>query len=135
VRYQKGQGVPQDYKEAMVWYRLAADQGNPEAQFSLGYMYEMGQSVSPDFREAARLYRLAAEQKHSLAQFSLGYLYGEGHGVPRDYVQAYLWFSLAGSGGDAKSIKNRDTVAGKMTPAQIAEAQRLVREWKAKTGQ
>jgi hypothetical protein len=59
--------------------------------------------------------------------------------VPPDAVQAYKWFSLASLRYDASNkesredaAKNRDLVAAKMTPAQIAEAQKLVREWKAK---
>jgi hypothetical protein len=41
-----------------------------------------------------------------------------------------MWYNLAAVSGDAKSVKNRDLLAQKMTPAQIAEAQRLAREWK-----
>ena len=57
--------------------------------------------------------------------------------MPQDYVQAHMWFNLAasrlppGTNRD-KAVKNRDIVAAKMTPAQIAEAQRLAREWKPK---
>jgi len=60
-----------------------------------------------------------------------------GQGVPRDYVQSYMWFTLAASrftaseqGNREMAGSNRDIAASKMTPAQIAEAQRLVREWK-----
>ena len=61
----------------------------------------------------------------------------EGRGVPQDYVQAHMWFNLAASrtlpGKDRDfSVKNRDIVAGLMTPAQISEAQKLAREWKPK---
>jgi hypothetical protein len=41
-----------------------------------------------------------------------------------------MWFNLAGAAGNADAGKNRDIIAGKMTPYQIAEAQRLAREWK-----
>jgi TPR repeat protein len=93
----EGHGVPQDYKEAMRWYRLAADQGN------------------------------------ALAQFELGSMYDKGLGVPKDYIQAHMWFNLAGASGNAGGSKNRDMVARKMTPAEIAEAQRRAWEWKPKT--
>ena len=43
--YDKGEGVPQDYKEATKWYRLAAEQGDASAQTKLGYMYDHGQGV------------------------------------------------------------------------------------------
>ena len=64
-------------------------------------------------------------------------MYSKGQGVPQDYVQAHMWYNLAASrlppGKDRDdSVKNRDIAAEKMTPAQIAEAQRLAREWKPK---
>jgi hypothetical protein len=43
-----------------------------------------------------------------------------------------MWFNLAGAGGFTKSVELRDTVAGKMTLQQIADAQRLARDWKPK---
>ncbi len=73
---------------------------------------------------------MAAEQGHASAQYYLGLMYGEGQGVPQDYVQAHMWFNLAGAQGDKEAAKARDHVAGLMTPAQLAEAQRLAREWK-----
>jgi hypothetical protein len=44
-----------------------------------------------------------------------------------------MWFNLAGTSGDADGVRDRDAVARAMTPEQIAEAQRLAREWKPKT--
>ena len=52
--------------------------------------------------------------------------------MTQDYVLAHMWFNLSAAQGDADATKNRDRVAGKMTPARIAEAQRLAREWKPK---
>ncbi len=64
-------------------------------------------------------------------------MYEKGQGVPQDYVQAHMWYNLAAShfapGSDRdRAVKNRDILAAKMTPAQIAEAQRLARKWKPK---
>ena len=59
-------------------------------------------------------------------------MYSRGEGVPQDYVQAHMLFNLAASAGLPSGLKNRDTVAKKMTPAQVAEAQKLAREWKPK---
>ncbi|MCZ6473807.1 MAG: hypothetical protein O6934_10240, partial [SAR324 cluster bacterium] len=53
-------------------------------------------------------------------------------GIPQDYVQAHMWFNLAAHNGLEVAGKNRDFIATEMTPRQIAEAQRLAREWKAK---
>jgi uncharacterized protein len=58
-------------------------------------------------------------------------MYAKGQGVPQDYVSAHMWYSLAAAEGLTDAAKERDTVAAQMTPAQIAEAQRLAREWKA----
>jgi TPR repeat protein len=72
-----------------------------------------------------------------MAQFLLGYIYDEGLGVPQDYIEAYKWWNLSRFRAQDKedfevATQNRDDVAGKMTPAQIAEAQKLAREWKRK---
>ena len=50
----------------------------------------------------------------------------------RDYVQAHMWLNLAGASGDAEAIKNRDFIGAQMTPWQIAEAQRMARDWKSR---
>jgi len=67
---------------------------------------------------------------------NLGYMYDSGEGVPQDYTKAHMWYNLAASKltdkDRAVAVDNRDLVAEKMTPAQIAEAQRLAREWRAK---
>lgn len=124
-----GHGVPQDYAEAVKWYRLAADEGLPEGQLFLGLMYWSGLGVPQDYVEAAKWYHHAANQWLTEAQHRLGVMYANGQGVPQDYVQAHMWFNLAGSAGNADAVKFRDIVAERMTPDQIAEAQRLAGEW------
>ena len=66
--YNFGRGVREDAREAVRWYRLAADQGNAEAQFSLGLRYVTGRGVPQDDREAVRWWRLAADQGNAEAQ-------------------------------------------------------------------
>ncbi len=60
--YDNGKGVPQDYAEAINWYRKAAERGFPPAESNLGIMYENGKGVAQDYAEAANWYRKAAEQ-------------------------------------------------------------------------
>jgi len=91
-----GQGVPQNYEEAVKWFRKAAEQGLAHGQHNLGVMYQYGQ------------------------------------GVPQDYVLAQMWYNLAVAQGDEEARKESDIVAKQMTPEQIAEAQKLAREWKPK---
>ena len=134
--YAEGRGVPQDDGEAVRWYRLAAEQGDAEARVWLGHMYEEGRGVPQDDGEAVRWYRLAAEQGEARAQVWLGYMYTEGRGVPQDDVQAHKWFNLAASrlsSSDQRRdlvVEARKKVERKMTRPQLAEAQRLAREWR-----
>jgi TPR repeat protein len=129
--YGRGEGVEQDYTTAVTWYRKAADQGHPGAQWALGTMYQDGLGDVPRaFEAAASWYRKAADQGLALAQYDLGTMYAKGQGVPQDYVSALMWYSLAAAKGLTDAAKERDMVAAQMTPAQIAEAQRLAREWK-----
>ncbi len=59
-------------------------------------------------------------------------MYSQGLGVPKDSVQAYMWLNLAAARGNEKAFKSRDLLEILMTPAQLAEAQRLAREWRPK---
>ena len=60
--YRVGHGVALDYKEAVKWYRKAADQGNAYGQCQLGHCYRDGEGVAQDYKEAVKWYRWAAEQ-------------------------------------------------------------------------
>ncbi len=76
--------------------------------------------------------RRLAEQGHAQAQVNLGIMYSQGRGVPKDSVQAYRWYTLAaGQGGDLAE-KFKDHLEKSMNLDQLAVAQRLAREWKAK---
>ena len=139
VMYDYGRSVPQDYTKALKWYRMAAEHGIPEAQHNLGLMYYQGQGVPQNYAEAAKWYRRAAEQGMADSQVNLGIMYYQGQGVSRDYVLAHMWLDLAASQYPASVRENlndavhyKDIVNSLMTPAQIAEAQRLARQWKPK---
>jgi TPR repeat protein len=130
VMYDKGQGVPQDHAEAVKWYRKAAEQGLGGAQTNLGLMYDRGKGVAQNYAEAVKWYRKAAEQGNAKAQAGLGVMYGKGQGVPQDHVFAHMWFNLSAAQGGEDARKNRDIAAELMTPEQIAQAQKLARDWK-----
>jgi len=123
-----GETVPQDYAEAARWLRLAANQGHAAAQSTLAYCYANGLGIPQDHAEARQWYHLAADNGDDDAQNTLGDIYALGLGVPKDFVSAYLWFSLAAAQGHKRAVRNRYELSGVMTPAQIAEARRLVRE-------
>jgi TPR repeat protein len=98
--YASGDGVPQDYVEAVNFFRKAADQGDADAQFNLGLMYANGNGVIRDHSEAADWYRKAADQGDPDALNSLGTIYYDGEGVPQDYIEAANWFRKAADQGD-----------------------------------
>ena len=85
-----------------------------------------------DYATALRLIRPLAEQGDANAQYNLGVFYDNGLGVSQDRVRAYMWLNLAAMQGRESAAALRDLVARLMTPAQIAEAQKLAREWKSK---
>ena len=130
--YANGQGVTQDYAEALKWYRKAADRGNAGAQYNLGITHYNGRGVPQDYDEALKWFRKAAERGNMLAQYNLASMYEEGRGVPQDYVQAHKWYNLATALGNEEGSKHRDGVEEKMTPADVSKAKRLAREWMAK---
>jgi len=131
--YHRGKGVPQDYAKAVKWYRTAAEQGHAFAQFSLGGTYHTGKGVSKDVAEAMKWYRKAADQGLEQGQIVLGMMYSYGSGVPKDHVRAHMWFHILASrlpGAERRGYaKARDDLAARMTPEQVAEAERLAREW------
>ena len=135
--YHQGQGVPQDYTAARQWYEKAAAQGYAMAQYSLGLLYDNGDGVPQNYAKARQWYEKAAARGYAMAQTNLGGLYAYGRGVPQDEVWAYMWYSLAAEQStdpsDTYAADRRDNVARRMTPAQVAEAQKLAREWKPKT--
>ena len=130
--YVHGQGVTQDYAEGLKWYRRAAEQGLAIAQLNVGILYINGQGAPQNYEEGARWPRLAADQGHPIAQSSLGSMYADGRGFPQDYVHAHMWLNLAAAQGNKFATTYRDDITRRMTPAQIAEAQKLAREWTPK---
>jgi hypothetical protein len=133
VLYRKGRGVPQDDVQARQWYAKAAAQGQAKAQYNLGTLYYNGKGVPKDYKQALRWFRLAADQGEAVAQTKIAIMYEDAQGVPHDLVQAYTWYSLAITSGDKPATLLRNLLTDKMTPAQIAEAQKLAREWKPTT--
>ncbi len=119
-----------DYRTALKEYRPLAEQGDAVAQFALGTMYENGRGVPQNDAKAVRWYRRAAEQGFTSAQNNLGKMYRRGRGVPQDDVLAHMWWSLSAAQGLETARTARDRLAARMPAPQLAEAQRLAREWK-----
>jgi outer membrane protein OmpA-like peptidoglycan-associated protein len=91
------------------------------------YAYERG-----DYTLAFMEFRAFAENGNNVVQAYLAQMYFEGKGIPQDYVYAHMWANISSAQGFEKAGALRDAIANKMTQGQLAEAQKLAREWKPK---
>ena len=79
--------------------------------------------------DALREWQTAANAGDAKAMLALGRLYMQGLGAPQDYIKAHMWFNLAASRGEAEAVTERDALAGRMAPEQVAEAQKQAAAW------
>jgi TPR repeat protein len=128
VRYADGEGLPQNYRDAMAWFAKAAANGNDNAQWKLGLGYIKGIGVPHDARKAAVWFKRAANHGHIPAQSALSDLYLSGRGVPRDYVRAYTWASIA-AGLRGNDNDRLNVIGSRMTAVQIEDAHRRISIW------
>ena len=105
-----------------------AEQGHARAQYLLGLRYNIGHDAPQDDAEAFLWYRQAAEQGHASAQLDLGYQYAW-EGFLHDLVYAYMWWNLSAAQGTETAQESKDIIERQMTREQIAEGQRMSREW------
>jgi TPR repeat protein len=96
-------GVPQDYAEAIVWFRRAAERYNVKAMVRLGLMHYMGWGAPQDDAASFGWYQKAAEAGCAVGQFWLGYCYRNGIGTKRDDAQAIIWDLRSAEQGYAKA--------------------------------
>jgi TPR repeat protein len=101
--YETGDGVPQDYAQAVALYRSAM----PDDPWSFGYLahlYDEGLGVKQDYAEAMRLYRQGSAVGDSWSDMKIGYMYEKGHGVSADAAEALRWYQRAADGGDGTGL-------------------------------
>jgi uncharacterized protein len=130
--YYEGKGVRQSYGQAKEWFEKAAKQGRAGAQVNLGTLYLHGDGAPQSAQMASFWFSLAAAQRDALAFAKLGRMYERGQGVAQDLIQAQMWYNLSAAHGEKRAAAARDALAKQMTPAQLAEAERLAGEWKPK---
>ena len=94
------------YGDAMRWYGRAAEAGDPEAQFYLGYIHDRGLRGANSLSEAVTWYRKAAAQGEVRAQFRLGLLFESDPRLPHDPAEAQSWYEAAAAQGHAKARFN-----------------------------
>ena len=147
MMYYNGEGIEQDYAQALKWFRKADIQRHfialkwirklagkefTDAQYYLGVKYEKCIEVGKISRNAIKWYSKAAEQGHIQAQFNLGMMYYLGQGEWQDKVESYNWFTIAAVNGNEYSKNRLDELKTSMTAAQITEAERRAEDWLSK---
>ncbi|PSR53963.1 hypothetical protein AHMF7605_10750 [Adhaeribacter arboris] len=124
--YQNGQGVSQNYPEALRWYQKAAEKGHALAMNDLGYMHKAGQGVTPNFTEAMAWYQKAAAKGEARAMNNMGFMYRNGLGVAHNDSVALNWYLKAAEKGDILAMKNlgnmyRDGIGVKKSKREAAK--------------
>ena len=104
--YYEGEGVNQNYEEAVKYFRMAANKGDADALDMLGDCYKNGEGVPQNYEEAVKYYKLAAEKKNKYSLNSLGLCYLNGTGVSKNYEEAKKYFKLAGENGNSSGYNN-----------------------------
>ena len=157
--YESGSGTVagRSLEAAVYWYTRAAqiaettpikdmvyvNQFAMEAAHRLGFIYEYGdQGLAKDAKLAAHWYLRAAEKGYYPSQYNLGAMYAQNLITPPNDVEGYKWLLLAQQGSDGCTYDPQcrfvtadppghiKRLRARMTPAQIAEAERLVKEWR-----
>ncbi|MCB1379681.1 MAG: SEL1-like repeat protein [Alphaproteobacteria bacterium] len=138
----EGLGMEREPAEGIRYWRQSAQAGFALSQVALGDVFSDGKFANQNYGEALKWRQQAADQGQPAAQYALAGMYFGGQGVPQDYVKAHAWANVSAAranqdnetelAGNAMAL--RDKVAELMSPAQVADAQGLARNWMAATG-
>lgn len=143
IMYRDGAGVPRDPARALVYLERSARSwlgrykyklGLPESQYALAIMYRDGVGTERDMKAAVKWLSRAAEQGHGASQLALGEIYASPE-APTDFRQAYLWLAIAAGAWaldreeKEKAASMKEQVAGKLSPAELKEAENKVENW------
>jgi TPR repeat protein len=103
TRLASGKGVPRDPNMALEWWRKAAEQGLPQAEYkyNMGVSYFSGEGTPKDEKEAVSWWLKAAKHGSPDSDCALGTAYSQGLGVPKDYREAIKWFRRGAEAGHA----------------------------------
>lgn len=98
--------LSKDYELALKILKPLAEEGNSQAQITMGLMYDYGHGVKKDPAESIKWYRMAAEQGVPLVQHDIGVKYFQGQGVKQNYLEAAKWWEMSANAGIADSQFN-----------------------------
>ena len=104
IIYYTGKGVPQNYKEAVKWYEMAAEGLESYGLCNLGYCYYYGRDIDVNFKRAYECFSLSAYMRNPNAMYKLGDMYYYGNYVKEDKDAAYFWYNEALENLDGEDI-------------------------------
>ncbi len=131
-RLSLGIGGARDEQAAFAAFLREAEQGYPNAQYSVAKAYRDGLGVERNVIEAARWFRAAAEQGYAKAQRHLGNRYARGEGVELDEDEALRWLTLAARQGLSMAEDARGELADRLPQSQVIAAEQWARTWTPK---
>ena len=99
--FEYGWGVEEDAKQAMTWYKKAADQKQKASYNAIGNLYRTGNGVKADNEEAFRWFNLGAQADDAQAMLNVGNCYFYGMGTEKNATKAVQWWQRAADGGNA----------------------------------
>lgn len=125
----KGLGTVRDEQKAIKWFKLSVSNGNAQAARQLYFVYTQGYGVAQDYNESKKWLKLSAEMGDVKGQGILGGEYFLGRrGLVKDLVLSHMWLNISVANGGTRTF-DKNMIERELTPDQIAEAQKLAREW------
>ena len=106
VCYAKGEGVTQEFKDAVSWWTKAAKQDFLLAQHDLGNCYFNGDGINKDYKEAVMWYTKSSGKGYAASQYNLGNCYFYGTGVGKDEKEAVKWYTKSAEQGNVDAQRN-----------------------------
>ena len=131
-RWERNAEASGHHEEALRWYRKAAEQGHPKAQYELAEAYYIGENgVEQDLTQVAHWIMKAAMQGHADAQANIGFYTNNGYVFQRDPVEAFAWILIAREGGSERAGNvGTEWIENKLTPTQKTQAEQRAKEIK-----
>ncbi|WP_409523889.1 tetratricopeptide repeat protein [Nitrincola sp. MINF-07-Sa-05] len=126
--FANGQGVMQDYAEALTWFQRAANDGHAGSQAALGIMFLKGEGVAANPLTARQWLLKAARQNDGRAQYYLGEMSEMGVLAERDPMQALAWYDLSNRNGYRDARTKMESLSKQVDPEKFSQAQAQVRQ-------
>lgn len=117
-------------ESAIIWYTRAAEEGDEDSIYVLGFMAFVGEGQEKNYAEAMRWFRKGAALDQAKSMEGLSILYSEGAGVPVDDKEAVRWLRLAAERGSSVAMLN--LASAYRSGLGVEQSDDLAAQWEAK---